>query len=184
MVSQASAIFCTVCYCGIRAILWAVRWLRGCGFSSIYMCLAYPTSNVKRAIREMMITLLAVYSIWNVTFYLINESGGALSSLSPLFVLILATFPNAAGAILAFCGGLNSGYDKDTRLFVFAALSPLISVGTYHLLLSELFSNPIEHTMFAYCVTVILSFAVLCLLTLIVECLTTAAQFAVSLVNR
>lgn len=120
-----------------------------------------------------MITLMAVYSIWNVTFYLVNESGGALSSLSPLFVLILATFPNAAGAIGALCEGLDSGYDEDTRLFLFASLSPLISVGIYHLLLSELFSNPIERFMFANGVTVILSFAVLCLLTLIVECLTT-----------
>ena len=120
-----------------------------------------------------MITLLAVYSMWNVTFYILNESGGALSSLSPLFVLILATFPNAAGAISAFFDGLNSGHDKDTRVWVFAALSPLISVGIYHLLLSELFSNPIERSMFAYCVTVIVSFAILCLLTLVVECLTT-----------
>lgn len=119
-----------------------------------------------------MITSLTICSIWNVTFYLVNENGVALSSLSPIFILILATFPNAVGAISAFSEGLNSGYDEDKRLFLFASLSPLIAVGIYHLLLSELFSNPIERFMFANGVTVILSFAILCLLTLIAECLT------------
>lgn len=120
-----------------------------------------------------MITLLAVYSIWNVTFYFISGSENYLNTLSLPFFIAFAILPNILGAVTALFGGLNGQFDdEDMRLFLFTSLSPIVSLGIYHLTLAGLFSHPIERFMFASFVTVILSFIVLCLLTLFMENLT------------
>ncbi|PML84278.1 hypothetical protein BCT66_17780 [Vibrio sp. 10N.261.49.E11] len=120
-----------------------------------------------------MITLLVVYSIWNVTFYLISGTGNHLNTLSLPFFLAFAMLPNLLGAVIALFGGLNGEFDdEDTRLFLLTSLSPIVSLSIYHLTLAGVFSHPLERFMLACFATSILSFIVLCLLTLFSEHLT------------
>lgn len=138
------------------------------------MKLTQPTHTCQLITKDFhlkMITLLSVFSIWNISLYLYSEVE-TFNSMSSLFVISLAILPNAVGLLAALSDGLSTGYDKDTRLMLLTSLSPLISVCIYHLGLSDIFSHPIERFMFANGITIFFSIAVLVLLTILSECLT------------